>query len=232
MISESILEKIKQRGYWKVKIRPLEYPKQKIGSLSILKEIIKQSQVSYRGWPFPLVKEIVSGENYIWDGADWQNHIEYWRLYQSAQYLHYFSMREDWEDLVEHFFGGKIANPRKPGSNLEIISSLYTITEIFEFTSQLIKKAPFESGIKISIDLVGTNNRMLFFYDIRRSLNGDYICKIPNIIYEKEFSFDDFRINSKKYAIECCVYIFEKFNWDKIPSDFLVDEQKKFLGKK
>lgn len=232
MISEEVLKKISERGYWKVNIRPLEYKAQKINSLSSLKEIINKCQVRYRGWPYPIVKEMFSGKDFIWGEVDWQNHIEYWRLYQSLQFLHYFALHEDWEDKVEHFLGGKIANPRKTGSGLSIISSLYSITEIFEFITKYIQKTSFESGIKIKIDLEGTMDRKLFFYDPRRRLHREYICKIPEITYENTFSFEDFLSNSQKHAIDCSVYIFESFNWDNVPKEFLNNEQEAFLGKK
>jgi hypothetical protein len=232
MISEEVLKKINERGYWKVNIRPLDYTAQKIDSLSTLKDVINKCQVRFRGWPYPLVKEMFSGNDFIWGGVDWQNHIEYWRLYQSLQFLHYLALREDWEENVERFLGGKITNPRKKGSGLSIISSLYSITEIFEFISKYIQKVPFESGIKIKIDLKGTKDRKLFFYDLRRYLDREYICKIPEITYENTFSFEDFLSNSQKYAIDCSIYIFERFNWENVPREILNNEQKAFLGKK
>jgi len=233
MVDEDVIDKIKSRGYWRVNIRPLKYEKNAVVSLSDLRDIIHNCKVRYRGWPYPLVKdeEINSGENFILGGVNWQDHIEYWKIYQSLQFLHYFAMREDWEDRVDNFFGGKIKNPRKPGSGLSIIGTLYSVTEIFEFTLRLIQNHPYEFGMKINIGLYGTMNRKLFFYDKSRMLDGDYTAKIPEIIYEKEFSLEEFMSNSQQFALDCCVHIFERFNWTNVPRNLLESEQKKFLGK-
>ena len=232
MDDENVLDKIKTRGYWRINVRPLKYQKNIVDSINDLHEIIEKCQIRYRGWPYPLIKESYSGNDYIWGMVNWQNHIEYWRFYQSLQFLHFFAMREDWEDKVEHFFGGKISNPRKPFSGLSVLSSLYSFIEIYEFISRLIKYPPYEIGLKIKIDLIGVKDRKLFFHDPIRHLDADYNAKIQKIIFEKEYLFEDLVSNLHQNTLECCIHFFERFNWKKINRNFLESELNKFLGKK
>lgn len=234
MVEENVVDKIKKQGYWRINIRPLEFKKDKIDSLGRLKEIISDCQVMYRGWSYPHIDEIISGDNYVWSGVDWQNHIEYWRFYQSLQFLHFFSMREDWENRVKHIFGGKIENAREPCTGLSVFNSLYTFAEIFEFVLRLIKKAPFESDIEFKIDLVGTKDRKLFLYRPHRVLllSDKYISKMPEILYSKKYPIEEFLSNSPELACDCCFYFFERFNWDKIPKDFLRDELYKYIRRR
>jgi hypothetical protein len=220
VVDKSLVDKIKLRGYWKVNIRPLKFEEGKIASLNALKKILSDCEVSFRGWPYPLIKEIYSDKNFIWGGVDWQNHIEYWRFYQSLQFIHFFSLREDWEDSVKSFFGGKMQNPRQPGSGLSVLGSLYTFAEIYEFTNRLVHKAPFENGVQIKIDLVGTENRKLFVNDPLMSID-DYFSRIPEITFERTYSLNDIMMNNVDSTLDCCIYFFERFNWQEIPIDFL-----------
>jgi hypothetical protein len=46
---------------------------------------------------------------------------EFWRLYQSGQFFHRFSFREDWPDYEES------------NKKLDILNTLFRLTEIFRF---------------------------------------------------------------------------------------------------
>lgn len=232
MIDDSIIKKIKTRGYWRVNIRPLEYEKEKIDSLASLKKIISDCEVSYRGWPYPFIKEKSSANDFIYGGIDWQNHIEYWRFYQSLQFLHLFVMREDWEEEMKGIFGEKNKSPREPNTGLNVFSTIFTIAEIFEFTNRLLKKAPIENGIEINIKLTGTKDRKLFCYGNNMNIGGNYVSTLEEIEYKNNFSLKDFLINNTEIALNCCFYFFERFNFDRIPKVLLRTEMYKYVSKK
>lgn len=233
MVNEKTIDKIKERGYWKVIIRPIKYHKDKIDSLPNLKKIITDCQVMYRGWSYPHIDRIYSGDKYVWDKVDWQNHIEYWRFYQSFQFLNYFAMREDWEERIKLIFGGKIEKPRKSGLGLSVFSSLYTFAEIFEFALRLVQKISIKSDIQLKIDLVNTMDRKLFLYQQHQTpfLDDNYVSKIPEISFNGKYTYDDFLSKSPELSFNCCVYFFERFNWDKIPKDFLRKELYKYISR-
>src|ERR1035441_3490152 len=103
-MNKPILDKIKSRGYWRINFEPLVY-EQKLKTLGECKDIIEKSQVELRGWNYPHFPRrtgtdvgLESGDKFYEGWIDWFNHIEFWRMYQSGQFLHYFAVREDWSE--------------------------------------------------------------------------------------------------------------------------------------
>ena len=102
MNTETLLNKIKSRGYWMVEIRPTKFDKLRIPTLSKAQEIIQSCIVTLRGWDYPHLShrdtERTQGVNWVASWADFMGHLEYWRFYQSTQFLHLFSIREATEE--------------------------------------------------------------------------------------------------------------------------------------
>ena len=88
--------------HWRVNLRPSEYLPELIPTLSQCFEIIQQTKVHLRGWDYPHLStrntERASGSNWIASWTPFMNHNEYWRFYQSGQFLHLFSVREITEE--------------------------------------------------------------------------------------------------------------------------------------
>ena len=61
-----------------------------------------QNALELRGWEYPAIlrgaPDVVRErtQQYFELSNDWQNHIEFWRMYKSGQFLHYLALREDW----------------------------------------------------------------------------------------------------------------------------------------
>ncbi len=218
-----LFEKIKSRGYWEIEIKPTKYKKDRL-SLGECKQIVEKSEVRVRGWYYPYISnrrdEFFSGNNYVESLVDWQEHKEMWRMYQSGQFVHYLSLWEDWPREYRGLFGApdSQASRYKPGTIQEVIMTLYTITEIFVFTSRLASNKLFDDALHISLELHGTENRSLNFFDTRRSLLNDYRCMIDNISIKKHFTVQEILANNDTLAMDTVVEIFDRFNWhsDKI----------------
>ncbi len=94
------LNKIKSCGYWRINIRPLNFEKEMITSLSRCEEIIENAVVKLRGWPYPVFHhnlKIQKGQDWIQTIGRFEDETEIWRFFQSSQFIHYFALREDWE---------------------------------------------------------------------------------------------------------------------------------------
>lgn len=109
--------------------------------------------------------------------------------------------------------------------------TLGLFAEIYEFTSRLVNRIPFDKGVQIKIDLVGTVNRKLFFADSLMNID-DHFSSMPKITFEKTYSLNDIMMNTLDSALDCCIYFFERFNWKKISIDFLKNELYKYVNKK
>jgi hypothetical protein len=231
-MNNELITKIKTRGYWFVRIRPLDFAENRINSLAECKKLIQEAVVLLRGWDYPHIDVggIISGSDWVESFSDWDLYLEYWRFYKSAQFAHFFSCREDLQnqdDLRRRIY----YSSEDTESFLSIISTLYSVTEIFEFSSRLAQNHLFDKGLNISIDLHKMNNRQLFFYDISRAMLNPYICRVENFNVEGNYTFEDITIHSAELALQTTIHIFERFNMDSPPQKLLKEEQQKFLYK-
>jgi len=224
------VDKIKSRGFWEVIIRPLKFNKDRIKSLSECIELILENKVRLRGWDYPHTSNkygIKSGTDWIENLTDWSDHKEYWRMYRSGQFFHLFGCREDWWGEVRIFWSQQ--SHTTPGYGLSIMSTLYTLTEIYEFAARLAKRGIFDDFLRVSITLNGTKNRRLVTLEINRSLNDNYICNIENIPLSRIISPEEIIGKGYVFAIDDTLNIFERFNWFNAPRKVLEEEQDKFM---
>ncbi len=241
-MSESMIEKIKNgKGYWYVRIRPVdEFYKKNLFDMTQLREIINSTQVRYRGWYYPHIqKPAVIGEGVLGDSVSFEGFLEHWNLYRSGQFEHYFAMREDFTVSPEKLEKIKSSFPfNKDDSKsveklLEIVSTIYRMTEIYLFATNLAQNIHFRSITKfeITIELKGVKDRMLFVWEWGRELWSPYIChRIDDTIrFQDEYKKDDLILNSKIIALDQVKEIFENFNWEKPNTDSISTDQDKFL---
>jgi hypothetical protein len=224
-----ILEKIKTRGYWEVSIRPTEHVEERIGSPGQCKEIVRNLRVSLRGWDYPHYDpktDPIAGTNYIEQSSEWSFFLEFWRYYQSGQFIHFFGIYEDWQDQARE--GARLNLPVTPA--LSILSALYTITEIYEFASRLAARELLGDQCKISITVHHTQNRQLVMLVPSRHLFSSYICQIetiqrpPKVIPTRELI-----ARSSELSFEHAIWVFQRFNWDNPPLGVLQEDQEKLL---
>lgn len=237
---KELIEKIKKKGYWKVVIRPTVFKENKISNLDECNKIIESCIVSLRGWNYPHIDKTgikISGNDSIesYCDSEWIGHFEYWRFYQSGQFIHYFAMREDYcidENDIQRI---KHQGGARSTKLLDILSTLYSVTEIFEFAQRLASKDILGDEVEILIELVDVEGRELFFWDsFSRWLSRNYICTFrdENILVKKLLGKEEIIFNSAKLALGVCVGIFKKFNWSDVPEQVFANDQQKFLEKR
>lgn len=231
---EELINKIKEKGYWRILIRPQQFNDEGINEIDELSKLIEQNEVRLRGWYYPhFDRENRSfGKDYIQSYCDYSSHKEFWRFFQSGQFIHYRSIREDYDFDYSKRKPLSINNPSPTNKYLEILTTLYTMTEIFEFVSRLINKGVYYNSISISITLFDLYDRQLFFYDEGRDLWSDYRSKEKELEFEKTFNAEDFIANHNQYAVEATYWFFQRFNWAACPKGLLKEEQSKLLERR
>lgn len=236
-----IISKIKQFGYWRVIIRPTKYNDNLIPSLGECKKIIADSQVSLRGWNYPHIDLSginASSNNSVHSMCDWPSGpmYEYWRLYQTGQFIHYFAMREDLRITEEKKKEFQLeCGPTKVDKFLSILSTLYSVTEIFEFAARLFSTIGEVDFVEVIIELHGTNRRMLVFWgNFMRFTNRAYINEFLDgiIKIDKTISKNELINRSSDIALDVAIEIFKKFNWDGVNKQIFVEDQKKLLERR
>ena len=234
MTEKELLNKIKSRGYWKVNFTPLKFNESIVPERPQLIDIVEKSRVKLRGWDYPHLshwetpqsREAVIRKDYIEGGCDWEAMIELWRFYQSGQFIHLFAIREDWFAEDTWVTRPDLKN-LKSGDALEIVSAIYTATEIFEFAHRLTKLGIYDEGIKISIQLVNTKGRALKVFDFMRAgLFRDYKAHDDVVHYEREFTNEEILSDHKKLAIDAISWILESFGWTDRPRSVFEKDQR------
>ncbi len=138
--STDILDAIRNGPHWKVVIRPQSFEQERIPTLGDCLSAVRDSQVWLRGRPYPCLDEnLERGEDWIASCVEaFEERREYWRLFQSGLFVHYFTFREDmpsWRAEVDRKYGNPAS---RPNGYLDVDNVLYTCTEIFEFTASLM----------------------------------------------------------------------------------------------
>jgi len=216
------LEKIKSTGYWRVNIRPVLFEERRIESLERCWEIMELCNVLLRGWDYPAVseKEKAFGDDYVQSGADFRGMVELWKFYQSGQFIHYFSCLEDY-------------GQEEIGTNsrwLGVISTLYRITEIYEFSSRLAVNDVFGNGVIVSIKLEGMKDRELFEPD--RPWVWKDVSKFDKIVVESKLPTLKFIASVHDEAINKTMEIYSHFGLTNYPRILLSGEQQRLLEKR
>lgn len=227
--------------HWRVLIRPDKYKEQLIGNLGKCYEIIEKSKLSLRGWDYPHLSgrqsERAQGKDWIASWSDFMGHCEYWRLYQSGQFVHLFSVREATEEGVkeklrntmkQHLSHQKDVNIDSVPGFISIVNFVYNITEIFEFAARLSQAVPYfeKTNIRIELNkikgfvLAASFDRIWFEY---YSASEDSL--------DNEWSIENAALlaNSKDAALNAIIWYFERFGWLVPPIEVIKQDQENLI---
>ena len=224
-----LLEKIRSRGYWKVIIRPATFTEKRIAHQSDLLPILEKNLVALKGWNFPHIdnsREPGKGSDWISQEISWGPIVEFWRFYQSGQFVHYYGLPEDWSELP---------NTRMPSNDgvrrvlLEVKDVLLRFTEIFEFAARLAYSEAGDDGIHLDITV---DNIEEHYLNLPR-LTPDKATWIPHaakreIEYTVNLSKLELVTKTRELALKPALDFFRCFNWN--PGiDYLRDYQDELL---
>jgi len=234
---------LQSRGYFEVVFEPSLYQEdllcQGIAECGKkIKELMTSSQVRLRGWYYPHIPTTNTDSQeipYAIDDAveSWTDsgiHKEMWRMYHSGQFIHRFSVIEDWlkEDT---WFKREDIEPMK---KLDSIGVIYRFTEVLEFIKRLFASGLIKTnGGSITITLYNTKDREvdILFDRMRAGLFGEYITRLETIKLKRNFSEEEITTDAGEIAISLCSELFSKFNWDNQPTEVFTKDQAKFLNR-
>ena len=178
------------------------------------------------------------GQNWVASWANFNGHLEYWRFYQSTQFIHLFAVAErakiEWHKNIEEAMKWHLSYREDidwdsvPGY-FSIINFLYTVTEIYEFATRLCQAQVYKDKLMIDIQLRKINGFMLAA-DKKRSWHENYQSNEEILSFNREYNTDDIIAFSNKYALETVIHFFERFGWLSPAEALLREEQEKFLS--
>lgn len=232
-----IIKKIKSGAYWRVIIRPTIFNEYHLSSLSEIHNLVEDCKIRLRGWDYPHVDRVNTrnGESWVESICDSGHHIEFWRFYQSGQFLHYFAVAEDYIPETKEYGLLRVSysdSETNPKGYLSIFSTLFRITEIYEFAKRLALKNIFTSSIKIKIELHNIKQYQLFFWQRDRDLADAYITSLNEIKMESVLAIEELLTKGQEEALNKTIHLFERFNWNNPPRGILLEEQNKLLERR
>jgi len=216
-----ILDKIQAKGFWRVVLRPTVYAEKRVPTLTSCRQIVEASTVRLRGWDYPHMGTVDNKQSWVESSEDWlHGHIEFWRFYQSGQFVHHFAMSEDYEESSKDRLG------------LDFVNTLYRFTETLEFSARLAAREVLSPGANLRVELHGCEGRRLISWDPGRMLSGTFISSLPVIAFDAAVTEADLLGRSAEIAVDATVDVLERFNWSDVPREILAAEQTRFLERR
>ena len=220
--------------HWRISFRPDEFRGLLVPTLGKCLEIIQKTKLSLRGWDYPHLgreEHRAYGNNWIASWSDFMGHNEYWRFFQSGQFVHLFSVREatepDFRQHVQERYG-RINWEEIPGF-LSILNFVYTATEIFEFAARLCEASVYEGRLTIDIRLKGIKGFILIFTDWDREVDEYYSAGSNELGHSWEIGTSDLIAESLKHSLNAIEWFFERFGWLPPPVEIFRKDQENLL---
>lgn len=223
-MKDTHIEKIKSRGYWRIYFSPL-VAKTKLEPIGKCREMVEKNSVNLTGWDYPHIPKrtdehtsVDVGDSYYQGWIDWEQpygHVEFWRMYQTGQFIHYFGLVEDWCPGKYRSIWERTDREPKPGDVLGVTRMIYFVTNIYQFLSRLTLDNLYDEGVKISLTLNNTKNRELIVdHQSRLPFTSPRRADIDAIVYEKTYTKKEIIEDTKEITIKAMVHFFERFKWD------------------
>ena len=231
----TLLERVLEQPHWRVNFRPDEYDPELIPNPTECFRLVEQTSVRFRGWPYPYLSYQPDERRVRANGVEsWvknQYATEYWRLYQSGQFLHLFTFEEN----TSHYQSQQRAARRLGDGSVVrgfvyFPSFLYTVTEIFEFATRLCLKELYRGSLGITIELKDIERFRLWSPDPAR--HGPYEWVSHESELSKSWSLPGAELiaNSADHALDAAIWFFERFGWENPNKDALRRDQREMLS--
>lgn len=236
--AEKLPVPVLEHPHWRVNFRPAAYNPNRLGTLAECVDVLRKTQVRLRGWDFPVIPQestLGFGDTWVAGSSDFMGHLEYWRFYQSTQFLYLGSVREvtepEWETRIREAMKrrarGTVDVDGVPGF-LSLTESIYNVTEYFEFAARLAQAQIYVDPVTIAISVKGVAGFMLAA-EPSRTWTTDYVAHDSELNYTKTFAPADLIAGAADHSLTCALRLFERFGWLKPNVDALRTDQQKLL---
>lgn len=210
-----LLEDIRSRGYWDVRIRPVTFKQDRL-PLSQLRQVLIRASLNYRGWEFPYITPQMPKFGNDWIGLENQqeNCLQAWRFFQSGQFAAQVGFLDDWEDRCHRSSKPDWA----PGILLSALDVVFRLTEIFGLASRLAISEVYRDERSLVVDVTLCHVRGHQIHD-RGALNErfpvfGYTTEAESIDHSVTLAKEDIIARPRELALEEAHYLFERFGWN------------------
>ncbi len=186
-----VLDKIRERGYWSIVIRPATFDDSRIPYADLF-SIIERKSVRYRGWDYPCVYQGRQQRGSDWIGIEYEGDlsIEAWRFHTSGLFIHHFAMFGEWRDESKHFWRPEPNETWEPYQFIYYMNTIYSFVEIFEFASRLALSPAGGPQMRVDITINNIQGRKLVSENPGQQIrfSDNYRVEIPEWTYGRDLS--------------------------------------------
>ncbi len=204
-------------GHWEVVAYPTTYVEERLSDHQSLAQLIRRSAVALRGWTFPHTDQqtATNFQKGRQSSTVSSRYIEGYRAYFSGLFVWKGAFRENSLD------GGRKV--------LSFISSIYSLTEFFQFFKRYFASIPDVEGLHVEVKLTDTRDRTLVSLDSRVELFDEYTCHEPSILLQRDVNCAELQSEPDKIAQALAKRLLVLFNWNDIREDIIISWQQKLL---
>jgi hypothetical protein len=216
---------VKDYPYWTVMYRPETYNPELIASLSECVKLVEKARVRLRGWDFPHLSnrdtDRSQGSTWIGSWASFMGEIEYWRLYQSGQFIHLAAVPEAvelrWREKLEqdtksHLRHRNDINWSAVPGYVSLVNLVYTVTEYFEFAARICQAGVYKGGLEVSLAATGIKGFVLTT-DWDRAWSEYHPATDDRLYKTWKLSSDQLVAGSSEHSMKALVWLCECFGW-------------------
>ena len=217
----TLADKIRERGYWQITVRPSKYEPERIPDLSELFPILQKSYVSHKGLDFPPLNSIETVER----GLDWiaqefefSHLLSSWRFYQSGLFILLFGIPDDWRDQSSWWIAPEDWAPQ---TSLGAGEAMLVFVDSFEFAARIAQTAAGGDSMHVEVKIVNLEGRQLYM-DVRRKWGffRPYVATLNEFPYSKTLTRTVLLATPRESAIAGAAELFKRFGWERPVEDF------------
>ena len=170
-----ILQLIHSAGYWRVNFRPSVFQQARLRDRDQCHALVYETAVATEGGRYPILSNTPyeQGTDWIAGAANYSVFIEYWRFYQSGQFVHHLALREDHMARLG-LFHPQFFVPGEGRKYLAVTASICMVTDIVEFAARLAYRGVLAPRALIAIELHNMAGRELTYMVPGRRLPGSF----------------------------------------------------------
>jgi hypothetical protein len=216
-MSSPLLAQIRQRSYWRVVIHPGDFRADRI-PLDALSPLLEHCAFRSRIWelpPLPANEGFARGEDWIESAARREAPRDYWRFYQSGQFLYYGSLGEDRGTEPAHV----AESPRCTGQDLDVARTILRFAGVFALASNLALARDFRVGgqLHVGIDLYGLRGRRLVSEDPRGRPFREHRAEFDDFSHRLDTTAIELVATAHQQALRALERLFAQFGWHPAP---------------
>lgn len=230
---------ITKQPHWQIIIRPENYERELVPSLTNCSQLVERSRVKLSGWSYPCLifdsSLSARGSNWVSNWIDCGlGRAEYWRIYQSGQFVHYLSFwSQSSEDLqkINYSFRQKSNYSMQkdiPGY-VAIPDIIFNMTGMYEFAARLCEAGIYRGTVAFQVRLVGIRSFVLSQPKSWMGFSGFHQVTENSLEHLISVSSVDLVATPRDHAINSVVWFAERFGWNNPPKvAFLQTQQQLF----